>query len=95
MVDPIQARSSIPLPRQQTGEAARDHLPINSRKDVETVAAGGVQAKQETQRDQFEDYLNQSSVTTLEKVQAGRHFDPVDEITANSVYAQPGGKSAI
>lgn len=95
MVDSIQARSSIPLPNTQTGDAFRDPLPVNSRKDVEKVDTRAADTKQNEGIDRFEDYLNQSGVTTLEKSQTSSRFDPVADIMAGSVYAQPGGKAPI
>ncbi len=43
----------------------------------------------------FGDYLNQSSVMLLSRAQELNRFDPVEEISRNSVYGMPADKQQI
>ena len=93
MVDSIQRTSSVPVPDFATAKGKQNPLPINSPaehgKVDEKVKLANGQANEET----FEAYLNQSSISTLEKAQQSGEFDPAGDITANSVYTQPNDKT--
>ena len=95
MVDSIQSRSTVPLPDFQTGKGSQDPLPVNAPKDVKRTGDAAKLDQAETQADSFEDYLNDTSRMTLQKRLDDRGFDPLADIAANSVYAQPSGKSPI
>ena len=93
MVDPLQRTSSVPLPNSQTQQGVHNPLPLDSPKELKRVEEEVKQADAAKKRDSFEDYLDQAGITTLEKTQAGQRFDPVSEITAESVYTQPNDKT--
>jgi hypothetical protein len=93
MVDPLQRTSSVPLPDSQTQQSVHNPLPLDSPKELKRVEEDVKQSDADKKRDNFEDYLDQAGITTLEKAQAGRRFDPVSEITAESVYTQPNDKT--
>ena len=93
MVDPLQRTSSVPLPGSQTEQSVHDPLPLDSSKELKRTEEKGKQADADKERDDFEDYLDQAGITTLERAQAGKRFDPVSEITAESVYTQPDDKT--
>ena len=94
MVDAIQSRSSIPRPLAQTELGSQNRAAIDSPKDSRSEDASASEKRTASSADRFEDYLNQTSITTLEKADRTTAFDPAAEITANSVYAQPGGSIA-
>lgn len=93
MVDSVQRGNSVPVPPFQTEQGAHNPLPLNAPKELNRVDEAAGQADGDTQSDGFEAYLNQSSITTLEKNQASNRFDPVKEIVAGSVYTQPDDKT--
>ncbi len=94
MVESIQKTSSLPVPDFHTQKGAKDPLPLNApneaRRRDDTVRDAAARDRQ----DGFEAYLNETSITTLEKAQRGASFDTAAEIAAASVY-KPGGKSPI
>lgn len=93
MADAIQRTSSIPVPDFVTAKGTQNPLPLTSPAERTKVDDKVTQANGETNQDKFEAYLNQSSISTLEKQQPGRTFDPADDIVANSVYSQPNDKT--
>lgn len=93
MVDSVQRNSSIPVQPFHTEQGVHNPLPLNAPKELNRVDDAVKQADSDKQDDGFEDYLNQSSITTLEKNQASNRFDPVSEIVAGSVYTQPDDKT--
>jgi hypothetical protein len=93
MVDSVQRSSSIPVPDFVTAKGTRDPLPLASPAERAKVDDKVNQATSQTSRDTFEDYLNQSDISALEKAQKGSTFDPVSDIVANSVYTQPKDKT--
>lgn len=94
MVDSIQRSSSNPLPRFQTEQGSQDPLPLNAPKETNRVAEEVKEADGERNQANFEDYLNQTSITTLEKAQQKTDtFDPVEDVVASSVYTQPNDKT--
>ena len=95
MVDPIQRSSSIPVPPFQTGQGAQDPLPVNSPREQQRV---GDEIREDDRKDDgaaFEDYLNDSSIMTLEKAKKGQNVDAAGEIESASVYSQPGQKTPL
>lgn len=95
MVDPIQRSSSIPVPPFQTEQGVQDPLPVNSRREQQRV---GDEIRADDRQDEtaaFEDYLNDTSILTLEKAKHGKAVDPAGEIESGSVYAQPGQKTPV
>ncbi|MBC8129911.1 MAG: hypothetical protein H7Y08_06275 [Rhizobiaceae bacterium] len=95
MVDAIQGRSSIPLPATQTEEALNNKPPLNSPRDIADQTAASVETKGETQKDSFERFLNEKSITLLERSQQGTAFDPVAALTSGSVYRDPGESTPL
>lgn len=93
MADPLQRVSSVPLPAFQTQHGKHDPLPVDSPETLERHHEAVEGRDDKEKNDQFEAYLNQSGVTTLEKDQGGGRFDPVSHITADSVYTQPDDKT--
>jgi len=93
MVDSIQRSSSTPVPDFVTAKGTRDPLPLASPAERAKVDDKANLAKNQTEQDKFEDYLNQSSISALEKAQTSNTFDPVNDIVANSVYTQPKDKT--
>lgn len=94
MVDSVQRASSVPVPQFQTEQGAQNPLPLEAPKEQNRLEDLAKSASQTGSSDRFEDYLNQSSITTLEKAQEKTtRFDPAAEIAAASVYAQPNGKT--
>ncbi|MGQ3214500.1 MAG: hypothetical protein ACT6U0_16505 [Shinella sp.] len=93
MVDSVQRSSSIPVPDFVTAKGSRDPLPLTSPAERTKVGDKANRANSQTSRDAFEDYLNQSGISSLEQAQKGGTFDPVNDIVANSVYTQPKDKT--
>lgn len=93
MVDSVQRSSSTPVPDFVTTKGTRDPLPLASPAERTKVDDKANLAKSQTDQDKFEDYLNQSGVSALEKAQTSNTFDPVSDIVANSVYTQPKDKT--
>lgn len=85
MSDPMMATSSIPIPTYQTMQGTRDPLPVSSPK----LAAATAQSRTEAQQDDFKTYLDQSSITLLEKGRS-RQLDAADMISQTGIYRQPG-----
>ena len=95
MVDPIQRSSSIPVPSFQTEQGTQDPLPVSSPREQKRV---GDDIREQDRQDDgaaFEDYLNDSSIMTLEKAKRGQNVDAAGEIESASVYSQPGHKTPI
>lgn len=95
MVDPIQRTSSVPVPSFQTEQGTQDPLPVNSAREQQRV---GDDIRKDDKQDEtaaFEDYLNDTTILTLEKAKQGTTADPAGEIESGSVYSQPGQKSPI
>lgn len=93
-IDPIQRTSSVPLPTFQTDRGAHNPVPLDAPKELQRVDSEVRDADKDKSTKDFEDYLNQSAIMTLEKAQQdGNRYDPVKEITSASVYSDPGEKS--
>lgn len=95
MVDPIQRTSSVPVLPFQTEQGAQDPLPVNSPREQQRV---GDEIREEDRQDEgaaFEDYLNDTSIMTLEKAKKGQNIDTAAEIESASVYSQPGQKTPL
>ncbi|WAJ30495.1 hypothetical protein [Antarcticirhabdus aurantiaca] len=96
MVDSIQRNSTIPVPAFQTESGAHDPLPMDAPKQLQRLEDTAKAAGAEAQKDRFEDYLNQGSVTTVAKDRdRGTVFDPAAEIAAASVYGQPSANKPL
>lgn len=93
MVDSIQRTSSLPVPDFVTAKGKQDPLPLNSPAEHGKVDDKVKLANGEANEEKFEAYLNQSSISTLEKAQQSSEFDPAGDIVANSVYTQPNDKT--
>lgn len=101
MADPVSsstvtpAISQTPLPRHQTIEATRDPLPVSSTRSLnETLEARGEQTAVTRNRD-FEDYLNNTSITSTSTPTRTVAFDPIQELERQSIYIQPGMRQPI
>jgi hypothetical protein len=93
MVDSVQRQSTVPVPAFQTEQGAHNPLPLNAPKEENRLEDAAKAASRESSADRFEDYLNKSETTLLEKARdKGLTFDPAAEISAASVYSQPGAK---
>jgi len=95
MVDPIQRTSSVPVPQFQTEQGTQDPLPVNAPREQQRV---GDDIREDDRQDDgaaFEDYLNDSSIMTLEKAKRGQNVDTAGEIESASVYSQPGQKTPL
>ncbi len=94
MVDSIQRSSSNPLPRFQSEQGSQDPMPLDAPKEMNRVAENVKRTDGERNDADFEDYLNQTGISTLEKSQQqNKTFDPVEDVVASSVYAQPDDKT--
>ncbi|WP_378941120.1 hypothetical protein [Mesorhizobium sp. ANAO-SY3R2] len=93
MVDSVQRTSSLPVPDFVTARGTQSPLPLNSPAEHRKVDDKVKSANTEAGADRFEDYLNQASISTLEKAQRSAEFDPAGDIVANSVYTQPNDKT--
>ena len=95
MADPIQARSSIPVPVYQQVKGSLDPLPPESKEMQARIETNQGDKKVETQDDKFKDYLDQASITNLEANQQGTEYSVADDIQNKSVYKTPGETSPI
>jgi hypothetical protein len=95
MVDPIQRTSALPLPDFQTNQGTHNPVPLEAPREQQRLTDQVRGNDKDNSSRNFEDYLNRSSITTLEKAHQGKPYDPVDEITSASVYSQPGDKTGI
>lgn len=93
MVDSVQRTSSIPVPDFVTAKATQNPLPVSSSAERVKVDDKVKLADGQANQDQFEEYLNQSGITTLDREQLSGEFDPVGDIVANSIYTQPKDKT--
>ena len=89
MSDPMMAASSIPLPTYQTMQGTRDPLPVSSPKLLDATAGAAAERSADAKQDDFQAYLDQSSITLVEKDRE-RRLDAADLIGQASVYRQPG-----
>lgn len=90
MVDSVQKTSLIPLPQHQTTTGQHDPLPLNGQEATKKVDDKQAQTGNETSSSNFEAYLNQQSITALERTQKGSQFDPASDITSSSPYSGSG-----
>lgn len=90
MTESLQASSAIPLPSHQTTRAAQDPLPVASPGQIGKTALERFDADQAKAMDGFKDYLDRTSITTVERQQQKHLADPVDLILQQSVYGQSG-----
>lgn len=95
MVDSIQRTSSVAIPEFQTGEGQKDPLPLDAPKERARTDERMKATSAQGEAERFEAYLNQTSISTLEKNQQAGRFDPAREITADSPYGQPAHKAPI
>lgn len=95
MVDPIQRTSSVPVPTFQTEQGAQDPLPLNSPREQQRVQDDIRKEDRQDDGAAFEDYLNDTSILTLEKAKKGQNVDTAGEIESASVYSQPGQKTPL
>jgi len=93
MVDSIQKNNTVPVPPYQTGQGVQDPLPKTSPKEIGRVDQEVRTQDEQSDRDGFEDYLNQSGISTLEKQQPKPAFDPVSDVISSSTYSQPNDKT--
>ena len=90
MPDPIQSSSSIPLPSYQTIQGSHDPLPVSSPRSLDRSAATRAADDGAVRADAFKSYLDQTSITVVERAKPKVQADVVDLINAGNVYAQPG-----
>jgi hypothetical protein len=95
MSDPIQRSSSLPVPAYQTLQGSQNPAETSSPKSIQRADDTVVEAKEETRTGNFEDYLNQQSVTTLEKTIETTVFDTASAINKDGVYQQPGVNTPV
>jgi len=89
MVDSVQRISTVPLPDFQTTHGSHDPAPLEEPREQQRVTNQARGADRDNAEHDFSDYLNETSITMLERAQRNQRFDPVEEITSGSVYAQP------
>ena len=89
MSDPMQATSSIPIPTYQTMQGTRDPLPVSSPRAMARDVQVETEARADKAGDAFKDYLDQTSITVLER-RTGQQRDAADLISQGSTYLQPG-----
>jgi hypothetical protein len=86
MTDPIQSGSSIPLPIYQTLQGRLDPLPVTGPEQTTRSDNARADERTLTTRQDFETYLNQTSITNLLRSANSTNFDPVQDIVGKSVY---------
>lgn len=92
MSDSIQKTSSNPLPPYQTMTGQHDPLPPAGQEATQKAEDASHADKTSDTTSSFNDYLNQQSITQLEKAQKGAVFDPAADIASNTPY-QGGGQT--
>lgn len=93
MVDSVQRTSSVPVPDFVTAKGTQNPLPVTSPAERGKVDDKVKLANSQANQDNFEAYLNQSGITTLDRERRSGEFDPVGDIVANSIYTQPKDKT--
>ena len=88
MPDPIQASSAMPLPSYQTLQGTS---PTEIRKSADSRTG----TDESRAADAFKDYLDRTSITTVERQQRRPEADAVDMFLQNSVYGQAGVTTPI
>ena len=95
MPDSIQRTSSVPIPERITERAFRDPLPVDSNKQIDKANDDRLKPTEDRRKDDFETYLNDTSILHLEQNQDGNRFDPAKELSKNGVYFDPGKSSPV
>ena len=95
MADPIQSSSSIPLPSYQTLKGGQDPLPPSSPRALDKSSTARAKGDADAADSFKRDYLDQSSVTLVEKAKPKKEADAVDLIQQGSVYGQPGTTTTV
>ncbi len=95
MPDPIQASSAMPLPSYQTLQGTRDPLPLSSPAELRKSADSRTGTDEARAADAFKDYLDRTSITTVERQQRKPEADAVDMFLQNSAYGQAGVTTPI
>lgn len=90
MIDRIQVTSSLPLADHLTEKNNRDPGPVNSPRVMDEADEKRLEPSKKAKKDDFEDYLKDSSILNLTESKKSNQFDPVADLKKNSIYTDPG-----
>lgn len=94
MTDAIQRSSTIPLPAYQTGQDAKDPVPVSSPRALDRSSAARADDDALADAGAFKDYLDRTSVTVVEKAKPKHQMDAADMVAQGGVYGMPKGPGA-
>ena len=93
MAEMLQGTSSRSLQELQPEPGRRD--PLSASQGPERADEGANVSSEDAGRDRFEDYLNQASISVLERNQPNVIFDAANQIEAEGTLLQPNQKTLI
>lgn len=90
MIDRIQVTSTLPLADHLTEKNNRDPGPVNSPRVTKESDDKRTEPSENARKDDFEDYLKDSSILNLTEAKKSNQFDPLADLKKNSIYTDPG-----
>lgn len=95
MIDSVQKTSTVPVPGYQTQQNNQDPAPVTSPDRISKDDDKRLAPSRDSKKDDFESYLEQSSISHLQENSKSSRHDTVADIKRNSVYGDPGQSTPI